>query len=270
MIQSDRAIEAMTEKEFHSEFLSFQKDLKSYLLRILGNKQDSEDLSQDAYIKASQKISSFKGNSTLKTWVFSIATNLARDHFRGKQRWSVDCMTNAADHAKATPELMHRLFEVSEKSPAGKMEIKEHIDFCFTCIGKTLPIENQIALILKDIYNFKVAEIMQIMDLSEGKVKHAIADARNMLIHIFDRKCALVSKTGACYQCSELNGILNPKQNQQEEIMKVKMAAEAKAGLSNDRLYQMRAELIQTIDPLNAQGSDLHNYFLELMPHYSK
>lgn len=270
MEQSQQIAERMTVEEFHAEFITFQRDLKSYLLRILGNKQDAEDLAQDAYIKASQKISTFKGNSTLKTWVFSIATNLSRDHFRGKQRWSVDCMLNAADHAKATPELMDKLFEVSEKSPAGQMEIKEHIDFCFTCMGKTLPIENQVALILKDIYNFKVIEIMKIMDMSEGKVKHAIADARNMLIDIFDKKCALINKTGACYQCSELNGILNPKQNQQEELMKIRMAENANKGQSGDRLYKMRMELIQSIDPLNAKGSDLHNYFLDLMPQYSK
>ncbi len=260
----------MTLEEFQSEFITFQRDLKSYLLRILGSKQDAEDISQDAYIKASQKLSTFKGNSTIKTWVFSIATNLSRDHFRGKKRWSVNCMTNAADHAKATPEIMQRMMDVSEKSPAGKMEIKEHIDFCFTCMGKTLPIENQVALILKDVYSFKVVEIMKIMDLSEGKVKHAIADARNALMNIFDKKCALVSKTGACHQCSELNGILNPKQNQQEELMKIKMAEEAKAGRSSDHLYQLRAELIKSIDPLNASGSDLHNYFLDLMPEYSK
>ncbi len=32
--------------------------------------------------------------------------------------------------------------------------MREHIDYCFTCISKTLPIENQVALILKDIYDF--------------------------------------------------------------------------------------------------------------------
>jgi len=260
----------MTTEEFHSSFLSFQRELKSYLLRILGNKQDAEDLAQDAYIKASQKLSTFKGNSTVKTWVFSIATNLSRDHFRGRKRWSTSCMTNAADHAKATPEVMHKMIDVSEKSPAGKMEIKEHIDFCFTCMGKTLPIDNQIALILKDIYGFKVTEIMMIMHLSEGKVKHAIADARNSLINIFDNKCALVSKKGACYQCSELNGILNPKQNQQEELMKIKMVKEFESGQSNNHLYEMRAMLVKSIDPLNAAGSDLHNYFLDLMPEYSE
>jgi len=46
---------------------------------------------------------------------------------------------------------------------------------------------------------------MSILSLTEGKTKHALADARNTMISIFSRKCALVSKEGACFQCSELN-----------------------------------------------------------------
>ena len=75
---------------FEKEFIAFQPQLKSYLFRLTTCKQDSEDLTHETYIKALDKIDTFKGKSNLKTWVFAIATNLAKDHFRVKERWGED------------------------------------------------------------------------------------------------------------------------------------------------------------------------------------
>jgi RNA polymerase sigma-70 factor (ECF subfamily) len=257
-----------TKSEFQTEFLAFEDQLRSYLLRIVGNREDANDLTQDTYVKASIHLDSFLGRSSLKTWIFTIATNLARDHQRAAARWTPNCQENARADAYAHPELIDKLKKVSSNSTAGKYDLKEHIDFCFTCMAKTLDIEQQIAVILKDIYFFKISEIEQITGLSEGKVKHALADGRKTLIRIFDNKCALVSKKGACHQCSEMNGILNPKQNAQEELMKIRVVKEARKGRSKSGLYNLRTELVRKIDPNQAQGADLHAYFLTLMPDY--
>ena len=259
----------MVVEEFESAFLQFQPALKSYLLRILANREDADDLSHDTYVKALQSLETFAGKSTLKTWVFSIATNLARDHFRAKQRWVEAAQDNASGDAKKNPHLIDRLIEVNRQSAPDSFEIRDHIDFCFTCMGKTLSIEQQIALILKDIYEFKVGEIMVIMDLTEGKVKHALADARRTLIAIFENRCSLIHKRGACYQCSELNGIVNPLQDTQVELMKLKMIEEKEKGSDKSRLYDLRVELIKGIDPVSGGGNKLYAYFLRLMPDYS-
>jgi len=132
--------------------------------------------------------------------------------------------------------------------------------------NKTLTIEQQIAVILADVYDFTMVEIMGVTGLSEGKVKHALVDARRLLIKIFDVKCAFVSKKGACYQCSELNNIFNPLQQQQEAVQRIKMIRENPAG--KEQLYRLRTELVRGIDPLDGVGSDLHAYFLSLMPQY--
>lgn len=255
---------------FQQAFLGFKNDLHAFLLRIVGHKEDADDLLQDTYIKAASHIQSFLGRSSLKTWVFTIASNLARDHFRARKRWSEEAQENARRDAYANPEKVEVMAKLSEESEYGRFEVREHIDFCFTCMAKTLPIENQLAVILKDIYEFKVSEIMEILSLTEGKVKHAIADGRSLLMDIFDRKCALVSKKGACHQCSELNQIFNPKQNQQETLRKLEMYQEFKNGKRKDHLYRLRAELVQQINPIEAEGVDLHNYFLSLMPAYSE
>jgi len=179
---------------------------------------------------------------------------------------------NGSSDAKNNQELMDKMISISRGSNnvEGKFEIKEHINFCFTCMAKTLPIEKQVAVILKDVYGFKISEIVEILGITDGKAKHAITGGRESLVNIFEHKCALVSKKGVCYQCSELNGILNPKQDQQEALVKIKMVREANKGKTKEELYKLRTELVKSIDPLHANNTDLHTYFLSLMPHYSE
>src|ERR1700710_3144520 len=138
---------------FQTLFAEFQNQLKSYLYRLLTDRNDVEDLTHDTFIKAFTKISTFNQDASLKTWVFTIATNLAYDHLRKLKRWEADAQDRGADLAIGSEEVRQAFWKVHDTSSAGTYEMKEHIDFCFTCISKTLPIENQVALILKDFYD---------------------------------------------------------------------------------------------------------------------
>ena len=243
---------------FQTLFAEFQTQLRSYLYRLLTDRNDVQDLTHDTFIRAFDKISTFQQESSLKTWVFRIATNLAYDHLRKLKRWPADAQDQGANLAISTTEIGQSFRIVHETSNAGAYEIKEHIDFCFTCISKTLPIENQVALILKDVYDFPVKEICLILDKTEGIVKHLLIYARDTMTGIFDNRCALVNKNGACDQCSQLNGIFNPKQDQQEQRMKLELV---KGSTKFDRaeLFKMRTILVKAIDPLHSSGTDLHD-----------
>jgi RNA polymerase sigma-70 factor (ECF subfamily) len=216
------------------------------------------DLTHDTFIRAFDKISTFNQDSSLKTWVFRIATNLAYDHLRKLKRWPADAQDQGANLAIGTAGIGQAFRTVHETSNAGAYEMKEHIDFCFTCISKTLPIENQVALILKDVYDFPVKEICLILDKTEGIVKHLLSYARDTMTGIFDNRCALVNKNGACDQCSQLNGIFNPKQDQQEQRMKLELV-KGSTKFNRTELFKMRTTLVKAIDPLHSSGTDLHD-----------
>lgn len=264
------AANVLTGETFQDEFLQLRPQLVSYLYRLTTHPQDAEDLAQDTYLKALENIAKFAGRSSLKTWIFAIATNLARDHFRVRSRWRDDIQDRCREATQSAPEKVAEMQRIVSSSPAEKYEFHEHIDYCFSCIAKALEIEQQLALILKEIYGFTVAEIMEILQLSEGRVKHAIADARRIMADIFDRRCVLVSQKGACYQCSEINGFINPKQDAREAMLRLKMVREAQNGASKERLLDLRAELVKMIDPLNVPGSELHAYLLSLMPRHAQ
>jgi RNA polymerase sigma-70 factor, ECF subfamily len=67
----------MTSDQLITEFETFQGELKSFLLRMTASVQDAEHILQDTYVKAHTKIDSFRGEASLKTWIFSIASNLS-------------------------------------------------------------------------------------------------------------------------------------------------------------------------------------------------
>ena len=259
----------MDSKTFDNEFLKFQDQLQSYLFRLSGNRQDAEDLAQETFLRAKNKIETFKGSSTFKTWIFAIATNLSRDHLRVKSRWLENYQDNCRTATYASQELRDIMADINTNSPAGKYELKEHVDFCFTCMAKTLTLEQQLVLILKEVYLFKVSEIISIMGSTEGKIKHTLADARKLMKEIFENRCSLVNKSGPCYQCTELNGILNPKQDARQKALNLEMVSK-KDSLDQVQLLNLRLQLIQSINPLRAEGSDLHGYMMESLPKFSE
>jgi RNA polymerase sigma-70 factor (ECF subfamily) len=77
-------------------------------------------------------------------------------------------------------------------------------------MAKTLPIEQQVALILKVIYDFAIKAVALILNKSADVAKHLVQDARRQLINMFEHRCALINKAGVRNQCSELNGCSAP------------------------------------------------------------
>jgi len=252
----------MTVELLNKEFESNIGQLKSFLLRITASTTDAEDIAHDTYVKAVEKIATFRGESSLKTWLFTIASNLAKDNLRAQKRWpeNVTDITRAA--ALSHSDFLEQAMNIRATSPQGQFEAKEHIAFCFTCISKSLPLEQQLCIFLKEVYEFKVSEISTILDTTEAMVKYYLHSGRSKMINIFDGRCALINKEGICHQCSELNGIYNPKQDTQEELMKIDLVREAEKG-GKEHLFDLRMQILKEIDPYQSNASALQLHHLE-------
>jgi RNA polymerase sigma-70 factor (ECF subfamily) len=234
-VQSPEHQRGISESELDAEFVRIAPRLTSYLFRISASRADADDLTQETWLRARRSLGGFRGGSTLKTWIFSIATNLARDNFRARRRWTEDVQDRCRETTKASDEKVERMVAIVRDSQVERYELREHIDYCFTCIAKTLEIEQQVAILLKELYGFTVDEIVEITALSLGKVKHALADGRSIMSEIFDRRCALVNRTGPCHQCSEINGFVNPKRDAREEALRTGLASAADEGAGAGR-----------------------------------
>lgn len=252
----------MTSDELTAGFETIQGELKSFILRMTASVQDAEDIVQETYLKAHAKINTFRGESSLKTWIFSIASNLAKDLLKSQNRWPETVTDICREEALNDRQFFQEAIQIRDTSPQGKFEIKEHIAFCFTCVSKSLPLEQHIALLLKEVYSFKVKEIAQIMHLSEAMVKYYLHTSRKRMMEIFDQRCSLINKQGICHQCTELNGIFNPKQKAQEELAKIEMARFAEEK-DKEELFDLRMKILQELDPFESGAAELQLHHLE-------
>lgn len=252
----------MNTQSLDQEFAQIKGQLKSYILRITASVPDTEDIVQDTYLKARDKMDTFEGKSSLKTWIFAIASNLAKDLLKSKKRWPENVTDICREEALNEPSMFAKSMFIRNNSPQGNFEIKEHIAFCFTCISKSLPLEQHLCILLKEVYDFSLKEVATILQVTEQMVKYYLHTGRSKMIEIFDGRCALINQNGICHQCTEINGIFNPKQNAQEELMKIKMVKEAKKG-EKQHLFDLRMEVVAGIDPFESGAAELQLHHLE-------
>lgn len=235
-----------------------QKNLSAFIYRMTNDLDQTADLVQNTLLTAHEKGAQFKGDSSFKTWVFSIASRKALDFLRKEKRWADNVMDKAKAAAMEEPEIIHKLASITQQSPHGQFEVKEHIELCFRCISKSLPIEQQLAIMLKDIFEFTVKEVACITDRTESQIKHYLEDGRANMMDVFDKRCALINKKGICHQCSELNGIFNPKQAFQEKKVQIAFANDAESK-TKEELYWLRNDLVKSIDPLESEGHEFQH-----------
>ncbi|WP_103070417.1 RNA polymerase sigma factor [Aquimarina sediminis] len=245
----------MTNKEFEVLYKEYLPNLKSFFYRFTTNKETTEDLAQETFIIAYKNVSKFKGESSFKTWLFGIGVNVARNNVKSLKRWPINAQDLCKTSIHQDTTTKNNFVEIYNNPELGKYEAKEHIDFCFTCLAKTLTIEQQIAIILADVYSFKVKEISTILEKSYGQVKHYLHNGRKTLDTIFENRCSLVNKKGTCYQCSELN---NKNKNTNTQLTLVSIAKNKK----NLNLYKLRTNIIKAIDPINCSSFNIHNFLI--------
>jgi RNA polymerase sigma-70 factor, ECF subfamily len=95
---------------------------------------------------------------------------------------------------------------------------------------------------LADIYDFKVVEIAEVLNVTAGVVKHLLNDARTTMENIFEHRCALINKRGVCHQCSEQNGLSNTNAETQRKIAKLELVKASRSEYQKT-LFKMRTEL---------------------------
>jgi RNA polymerase sigma-70 factor (ECF subfamily) len=82
------------------------------------------------------------------------------------------------------------------------------------------------------------------------------------MIKVFDKRCALINQEGTCHQCTEINGIFNPKQNTQQELVKLKLVRDSQKE-NKEHLLNLRLEVLQEIDPFHSKAHELQLHHLE-------
>jgi RNA polymerase sigma-70 factor (ECF subfamily) len=167
-------------------------ELHSHCYRMLGSLHDADDALQDTLLRAWRALPRFRGESSLRTWLFRIATNVCLDVIAGRRKrvLPVDYMPanpdGVTENAEALPESTwiepypDEAFGVEDGAagPEARYERREALELAFVAALQHLPPRQRAALVLRDVLGFSAKETAEAMDATVPSVNGALARAR--------------------------------------------------------------------------------------------
>jgi RNA polymerase sigma-70 factor (ECF subfamily) len=154
--------------------------------KILNNHADAEEITQDVFIRAYRGLATFRGDSSLATWLHRIATNLARNRYwyffrrRRQSTVSLDCPN--------TPEAHSDLAAGTDLDPSEETTVNEFDEWVTICLQRLEEPHREI-LMLRNALDLSYDEIADELSLKIGTVKSRIARARGDLRTLLSQAC---------------------------------------------------------------------------------
>jgi len=156
-------------------------ELHAHCYRMLGSSHDADDALQDALLRAWRGLSRFEGRSSMRTWLYTVATHTCLDAVRGKGRRAmpVDLGPSSA-HAMLEDSTLSEIAWLAPY-PDVSYEQREGVELAFVAALQHLPGNQRAALLLFEVLGFSAAEIAEIMRTSTTSVNSALARARKVV-----------------------------------------------------------------------------------------
>jgi RNA polymerase sigma-70 factor (ECF subfamily) len=154
-----------------------QRMVYQLALQLLGDPQEALDLSQEVFLSVFRRLNHFRGQSTLKTWIYRIVVNHASNRQRWWRRRRKSQQVPIDDPAAYSSELAEsRLFA----QPDRVLEQRETAGRVWQALDE-LPFDQRTAIVLREIHGLSYDEIAASLGVAVGTVKSRLARARTTL-----------------------------------------------------------------------------------------
>ena len=171
----------------------YQNRLYGTVLHIVHNPDDAADLVQETFVRAMQNLARFEGKSSVYTWLFRIAVNLALSHRRSRQYRDALSLDGAADDGPGVNQqaagLRRQLAQQTEQDPARDAEMRLEHQRVLEALA-TLEPELRAIIVLRDMEDCDYDQIAQIIQAPVGTVKSRLFRARAALRAALSRGAA--------------------------------------------------------------------------------
>jgi RNA polymerase sigma-70 factor (TIGR02960 family) len=168
-----------------------RRELQLHCYRILGSLQDAEDLVQETLLAAWRGLEAFEGRSSVRSWLYRIATNRCLNALRARSRRprQIPAMDQPPEPTRRSepiwlepyPDVLLEGLPDRSAGPSARYEARESIELAFIVALQHLPLRQRAALVLRDVLGFRTAEVAEILDTGEASVKGALQRARAAL-----------------------------------------------------------------------------------------
>jgi RNA polymerase sigma-70 factor (ECF subfamily) len=168
-----------------------RRELTAYCYRMLGSPFEAEDAVQDTLLRAWRALERFEGRSSLRSWLYRIATNVCMDALSGRERRARpmdlgDARSPDGPIGEILPEVTWiepipdgRV--LADGDPAAVAESRETIRLAFVAAMQHLPPRQRAALILCEVLHWKSSEVAELLETSTAAVNSALQRARATL-----------------------------------------------------------------------------------------
>ena len=174
-------LRARDETAFNDLVRAYERRVFGLMLRMLGRREEAEDLAQEVFVQVFKAIDQFRGESKLSTWIYRIAVNLCKNHSKYLQRRHANDQDELEPLAERAPMSSAKGTTVGEIERPDDMLVGRQIERVVQRAIGALDSEFREALILRDVEDLSYEEIAQITGVPDGTVKSRIHRARAQL-----------------------------------------------------------------------------------------
>jgi RNA polymerase sigma-70 factor (TIGR02960 family) len=179
------------EEAFRELIDPYRRELQLHCYRMLGSVQDAEDLLQETLLAAWRGLEGFEGRSSVRAWLYRIATNRCLNALRDKRRRprAVEPMAEPPEPTRLSeptwlepyPDALLDTVADAAPGPEARYELREAVSLAFVAALQHLPPRQRAVLVLRDALGFRATEVADMLDSSEAAVKGALQRARAAL-----------------------------------------------------------------------------------------
>jgi len=199
----------LDDDRFLRETEPFRRELRAHCYRMLGCVEEAEDVLQETYLRAWHSYGRFEGRSSVRVWLYRIATNACLTALqRGERRVLPSSLTAPSenpdtDAGPAAPQVRwldpipDALVTPESENPSAVAATRASVRLAMIASLQHLPGRQRAVLILRDVLDVPAAEVAQMLDMSSAAVKSALQRARARIEQVAPRAEELTEPTEA-------------------------------------------------------------------------
>lgn len=164
--------------------------------RMVGNRQDAEDITQETFATAYQKMDGFRGESKISTWLYTINRNICLRFLQNRRKMSFEKMEELVLAAKQAPTF---IMDDLEK----RAYIEEVKEGCLTGLVRCLSLNQRLAFVLHVLLEEEISTVAAILDKSGEATRVLVTRAKANIKKFLCHNCSLYQEGNRC-QCENL------------------------------------------------------------------
>jgi RNA polymerase sigma-70 factor, ECF subfamily len=176
-----RRLQARDEKAFNELVVTYERRVFALVFRMLGRREEAEDLAQEVFVQVFKAIDQFRGDSKLSTWIYRIAVNLCKNRTKYLARRHAGSEDDVDAMADRAPLSTAKGVSVGDVGRPDELVEGMQLEVVVKRAIAQIDTDFRQVLILRDVEDMSYEEIAAVTGLAEGTVKSRIHRARGQL-----------------------------------------------------------------------------------------